>query len=174
MNILTRSLAASFFAAVMTLMSVSALAQGKSLKDQIVGTWIFVSALDVHADGKKTDRWGPNPKGMFMFDKDGRFMQMLTRSDIPRFAGKRVDEGTPEEYKAVMVNVVASFGTYTVNEAERTVTTTVEGSVFPNLVGVAQKRRIVTLDAKELKYTNPATTMGTTAEATWKRATPQN
>ena len=51
----------------------SAVSQQKTIKEQIVGTWTFVSALDVHPDGKKTDRWGSNPKGIFMFDGHGHF-----------------------------------------------------------------------------------------------------
>ena len=50
-----------------------AVGQQKTIKEQIVGTWTFVSALDVHPDGKKTDRWGSNPKGIFMFDGHGHF-----------------------------------------------------------------------------------------------------
>jgi len=147
----------------------SASAQQKSMKDQIVGTWTFVSALDVHPDGKKTDRWGPNPKGIFMFDSHGHFAQFITRSDLPKFAAGAVDKGTAEEAKAVLAGFVASFGTYTVNETDKPVTTHVEGSVFPNLVGRDQKRAIASLTANELKYVNPTTSMGMSAEATWKR-----
>ena len=89
---------------------------------------------------------------------------------LPKFASKKATEGTAEENKAILKGVVGSFGTYTVNEAEKTVVTTVEGGVFPNLVGVAQQRKIVTLNATELKYVNPATSTGTVAEAVWKRA----
>jgi len=149
----------------------SASAQQKSMKDQIVGTWTFVSALDVHPDGKKTDRWGPNPKGIFMFDSHGHFAQFITRSDLPKFAAGAVDKGTADEAKAVLAGFVASFGTYTVDETDKTVTTHVEGSVFPNLVGRDQKRAIASLTANELKYINPTTSMGMSAEATWKRVT---
>jgi len=144
-----------------------ALSQQKSLKEQIVGTWTFVSALDVKPDGTKSDRWGPNPKGIF--DANGRFAQFIARSDIPKFAAKSVDQGTAEENKAVLAGLVASFGTYTVNEADKTLITRVEGNIFPNLVGAEQKRLIVSLTPDELKYTNPSTSTGTTAEATWKR-----
>jgi Lipocalin-like domain len=80
-----------------------------------------------------------------------------------------VDQGTSAENKAVLSGFVGSFGTYTVNEAEKTIITRVEGSVFPNLVGVDQKRSIVSLTGDELKYINPATSTGMTAESTWKR-----
>ena len=147
-----------------------AVSQQKTLKEQIVGSWTFVSALDVQPDGKKTDRWGTNPKGIFMFDAGGRFTQFITRSDLPKFAAKRADQGTAEENKAVMSGLVATFGTWTVDEASKTLVTKVEGGAYPNLIGVEQKRTIATLTADELKYNNPATSTGLTAEATWRRA----
>jgi hypothetical protein len=153
----------------LALLPGNAFSQQKSLKDQVVGTWTFVSALDVKPDGTKSDRWGRNPKGIFIFDATGHFAQFITRSDIPKFAAKSVDQGTAEENKAVMAGLVASFGTYTVNEADKTLITRVEGNIFPNLVGAEQKRLIVSLTPDELKYTNPSTSTGTTAEATWKR-----
>jgi len=104
----------------LALLPGNAVSQQKSLKEQIVGTWTFVSALDVKPDGTKSDRWGPNPKGIFIFDANGHFAQFITRSDIPKFAAKSVDQGTAEENKAVMAGLVASFGTYTVNEADKT------------------------------------------------------
>jgi Lipocalin-like domain len=145
-------------------------AQQKSIKEQIAGTWIFVTALDIYPDGRRNDRWGPNPKGVFIFDGNGRYAQFITRSDLPKIAAGTADKGTAEENKAIVQGLVASFGTYTVNEAEKMVITRVEGGAFPNLIGVDQKRVILSLTADELKYTNPATSTGTSAEATWRRA----
>src|SRR5437879_1532685 len=99
------------------------IAQQKSIKEQIVGTWTFVSAIDVFPDGRRNDRWGPNPKGVFIFEGNGHYAQFITRSDLPKFAGGTVDKGTAEENKAVLAGFVASFGTYTVNEAEKMVIT---------------------------------------------------
>jgi hypothetical protein len=149
----------------------TAIAQQKSIKEQLVGTWTFVSALDVHPDGKKNDRWGSGAKGTFMFDPHGHYAQFITRADLPKFAAGAADKGTPEENKAVLAGFVASFGTYTVDEPNKTIITHVDGSVYPNIVGRDLKRVIATLTADELKYTNPTTAMGTSAEATWKRAT---
>jgi hypothetical protein len=154
----------------LTLLPGSVVAQQKSIKDQIAGTWTFVSALDIYPDGRKDDRWGTNPKGVFMFDGNGRFAQFITRSDLPKIAAGTADKGSAEENKAIVSGLVATFGTYTVNEADKMVITHVEGGAFPNLIGVDQKRVILSLTADELKYTNPATSTGTRAEATWKRA----
>jgi hypothetical protein len=38
----------------------SAIAQTKSLKDQLVGTWTFVSSVNTRADGSKFDARGAN------------------------------------------------------------------------------------------------------------------
>ena len=67
-----------------------ALAQQKSLKEQLIGTWTFVSAVETSKDGTKSDRWGPNPKGLIIFDANGRYSFMISRSDIPKFAANNV------------------------------------------------------------------------------------
>ena len=77
----------------LALLPSNAAAQQKSIKDQIVGTWTFVSALDIYPDGRKNDRWGTNPKGVFMFDGNGRFAQFITRSDLPKIAAGTADKG---------------------------------------------------------------------------------
>ena len=154
----------------LALLPTNAIAQTKSIKDQIAGTWTFVSALDIYPDGRKDDRWGSNPKGVFIFDGHGRYAQFITRSDLPKIKAGTADKGTPEENKAILLGLVASFGTYTVNEGEKLLITHVEGGAFPNLIGGDQKRVILSLTGDELKYTNPATSTGTRAEATWKRS----
>jgi len=148
----------------------SAVSQQKSLKEQLVGTWTFVSAVDVQKDGTKVDTWGANPKGMLVLDANGRYVLVINRSDLPKFASNRRDQGTAEENKAVMKGLIVTFGTYSVNEADKTLTTKVEGGSFPNFYGVNQRRTITSLNAEELKYTNPATSTGTSAQVTWKRA----
>src|ERR1700674_2733624 len=52
----------------------SAMAQTKSLKDQLVGTWTLSSA----------EPYGTNPKGSYMFDSNGRFSAILMRNDLPK------------------------------------------------------------------------------------------
>lgn len=147
---------------VALLPGASAVAQQQSLKEQLVGTWTFVTSTD--------NRWGPNPKGMLIFDANGRYVLVINRSDLPKIAANRVDQGTAEENKAVMKGMIVTFGTYSVNEADKTINTQIEGGSFPNLWGGTQKRVIKSLTAEELKYLNPATTVGTSTEAVWKRA----
>src|SRR4051812_40669027 len=105
------------------------LAQQKLLKDQLVGSWMFVSAIDIRPDGTEYDRWGPNPRGTLMFDANGRYVQIISRSDHPKFAANSAILGTADENKAVMTGMAVFFGTYTVNEADKILITRVEGSM---------------------------------------------
>ena len=148
-----------------------AVAQQKSLKEQLVGTWKLVSADNVRNDGSKLDVAGPNPKGVVIYTSDGHFALVITRADLPKFASNSRDLGTPEENKAVVQGSIAYFGTYSVNEADKVITPQIEGSTFANLIGRADQKRIITsLTADELKFTNPATPSGATLQLVWKRA----
>ena len=154
----------------LALVSGQAIAQQKTLKDQLVGHWIFVSSVDTGKDGTQTNRFGPNPKGLAMFDPSGRFSFFISRADIPKFAANSVNQGTAEENKAVMQGTIAFYGTWDVDEPSKTLITKVEAATFPNLNGVTQKRTITSLTADELKYSNPVTSAGTSTNAVWRRA----
>jgi lipocalin-like protein len=160
------------FAIILSLALIAgkAIAQQKTLKDQIVGHWIFVSSIDTNKDGTKTNRFGANPKGLVMFDASGRFSFFISRADIPKFTASNINQGTADENKAVVQGSIAYYGTWTVDEASKTLTTNVEAATYPNLNGATQKRTITSLTADELKYTNPATTAGTSSDVVWRRA----
>ena len=76
---------------------------------------------------------------------------------------------TADEAKAIVSGSTAYFGTYTVNEVDKTVSLKVEASIFPNIIGSEQKRIITSITADEMRFTNPTTTGGTRVEAVWKR-----
>jgi len=145
----------------------SGVAQQKSLKDQIVGSWTLVKAVDTHADGTKTKPWGANPKGVYMFSPNGRFAQMLFHTDLPKIDNRM--GGTPDQHKAIAQGVVAYYGTYTVDEANKTINVKFEGSSFAKFVGTEGKRVITSINADEFRSSNPATSTGGKAESIWKR-----
>ena len=149
----------------------NAVAQQKSLQELLVGAWTFVSADSVRNDGSKVAVFGSNPKGTIIFTGDGHFALVQMREDIPRLASNSRDQGTPEEYKAIVQGSLAYFGTYSLNEAEKVINIRLEGSTFANLMGAGEQKRILTtLTADELKFANPSTASGATVEVAWKRA----
>ena len=147
-----------------------AVAQQKSLKEQLVGTWRLVSSHTVRKDGSKLDNLGPNPKGILIYTSDGHFALVNTRSDLPKLANPDRARATAEEAQAVVAGSIAYYGTYSINEVDKVITAKVEGGTYANLIGTDQKRIITSLTADELKFTNPRTPAGETLEFVWKRA----
>jgi len=163
-NILSLAAIATFGPVVF---SGSAISQQKSIKDQIVGTWSYVSSNAKRTDGSPL--WGENPKGLFILTDSGHFSWQVFRSDRPQFASNNRLNATPDELKATNEGTLAYFGAYSVDEAEKTITFRTEASTFPNSEGEVLKRVIAKLTPDEMVYTNPATTLGARIEAVWKR-----
>ena len=138
----------------------NALAQTKSLKDQLVGTWTLVSWEQVLKDGTKQQDFGANPKGVASFDANGRFFVMFARPDLPKIASTDRMKVTPQEAQAINLGSIAYFGTYTADEPSKTLLFKIEPSTYPNQLGTEAKRVITSLTADELKYTNTTPTGG--------------
>src|SRR5258708_8188128 len=137
----------------------------KSMKEAIVGTWSLLIDDAVKADGTHAPNFGPNPIGVAMFGADGHFSVTITRASRPKFASNNRTTGTADENKAVVTGSNAFFGTYALNEADKSLTFRVEGSTFPNLEGTTQKRTVTSLTTgDELTWSNPATH----GEVAWK------
>ena len=140
-------------------------APAKSMKEAIVGTWSLLIDDAVTADGTHVPNFGPNPIGVAMFTADGHFSVSITRAGRPKFASNNRTKGTADENKAVVAGSNAFFGSYAVNEADKSLTLRVDGSTYPNLEGTTQKRTITSLTSgDELTWTNPANK----GEVAWK------
>jgi len=149
-----RTVAAALLALAMSA-GAAAAQPAKSFKDQIVGTWNFVVAEITAPDGKKSFPFGETPKGILIFTADGRFAQIHVAADAPKIASNNRMTGTPEEYAGIMRRSLSVFGTYTIDEAKRTVTYNIVSASFPNWEGEAQTRTIDKLTDDEFVNTNP-------------------
>src|SRR5262247_2107073 len=151
------------------LMPLTVMGQQKSLKDQLVGTWIYVSSTAKRDDGSSVPR--PSLQGAVTYTADGRFHFITTRTDAPKYASGDAARPTPEEAMAIASGSIAYTGTYTLDEDTKTIHVNIETSTFPNNIGTPNQRRIITsISADEMKFTNPRTLAGLTLEIVWKRA----
>ena len=130
----------------------TAVAGEKSIRDQLLGSWRFVSSISIRKDGSTFDRWGPTARGIFVFERNGYYSQMIANTD--RLFGPRA---------------VSSFGKFSIDEAAKIIITEIEGSSTPKAIGTVQRRTIISLTADQLKYLNPVTASGNTVEAVWQR-----
>lgn len=158
-------------AVLVSTLSLDALGQQKSgLQKQLVGQWSLVLFELVDAKGNKGPGVeGADPKGLLIFADNGRFSFQIM-SALPKLAKDRLVT-TPEENKAIAHGALAYFGTYAVNEADKTLTLKVERSSYPNQNGLELKRVIQSLTADELRYNNPARigSAGGQNNLVWKR-----
>jgi hypothetical protein len=107
------------------------------------------------SDGKKSFPFGETPKGILILTPDGHFAQIHVAADVPKIASNNRMTGTPEEYAAIMRRSISVFGTWTVDEAKKTVTYNIVSASYPNWEGEAQTRVIDKLTADEFVNTNP-------------------
>ncbi|MGA8481705.1 MAG: lipocalin-like domain-containing protein [Chthoniobacterales bacterium] len=125
----------------MPFLSADALGQQKTLKELIVGTWLLDSVYDQTEDGTKHDLWGPNVKGVVMFDGNGRFSFQIIAADRPK------SEGTSS--RTPIGQAVAYFGTYTVDETAKTLTYHIERATFPQWDGIDRTANIASATENE-------------------------
>ena len=147
-----------------------AVAQKKSVKEQLVGTWLVVAVDNVRPGGSRFQAFGPNPKGILMFDANGWFSFQLAQPGRPKFASDNRLQGTAEENKATVQGSLSYYGNFSVDEADRVLHLYIESSSWPNFDGIDNKRIITSLSDDELKWYSPAGSIGTTVEVVWKRA----
>lgn len=110
-------------------------AQQKPLRAQLVGAWTLASWDVTPKDGTKrpSDIVGPNPKGIMILDASGRFAQVRGRPDRPKLKTPAPRGKVPaEELGEAARPFGANFGTWSVNEAEKTLIHKFELALIPN------------------------------------------
>ena len=159
----------SAVAAGLVLLSNSVVAQQKSLKDQLVGSWTLVSTEVTQTDGKKRQDFGANPRGILILDAGGRYALVQGRADRPKFktsGNARLDTPAAEFGEAARA-FAANFGTWSIEEANKTLIRRYEAALVPNAEGTETKVS-VSLTGDDLKLTG-TDRIGQRIEAVYRR-----
>jgi hypothetical protein len=135
----------------------STVAQQKSLKEQLVGAWTLISCNNTTANGDKAP-YCVNPKGILIHDASGQYAVM-------GFGGGRANATAP--------GAAANFGTWSVNEADKTTTLHYVGALNPTNEGMELKLS-VSPAGDEVKFVGVSGAIGERAVArvdqTYRRA----
>lgn len=103
-------------------------------KDELAGTWEYVSSYNQLPNGMKKTLFGKHPKGQFVISADGTYNHIIMHPKTAR--------------------TLAHYGTYTVDEKAGTFTGHVKHSNDRKLNGKKQVRTVTVLDGENLHYTN--------------------
>ncbi len=127
-----------------------------SIARRLIGVWRLVS-FEVHAPSQPVRRpFGPDAVGILIYTANGIMAGQLMRPGRASFASATITRGSDAELVEAATGYVAYGGTYSVNEsiAEPMVVHHVTMSLFPNLVGTDQHRRVV-FDGEFLELRTP-------------------
>jgi hypothetical protein len=143
----------------------------KSVKEQLIGTWQLVSVDNIYPDSSRVRPYGINPQGLLIFDAKGNYaLQILKKERLKVISGDK-NKCTPEENAALVQGSNAHFGTYEVDESNKTITFKIEHASFPNWENTTQKRTYFYAE-NQIKYVVTNTTQGgksVIAEVVWKK-----
>jgi hypothetical protein len=146
----------------------STVGQQKSLKDQLVGTWILVSTQTMSQSGVRYP-YGTDPRGIMILDAIGRYAVLQGRPDRPKLKSAVRLQVTKEEFGAAAMDFAANFGTWAVN-ADKALVRRFEGALNPNFEGTVTTATI-SLTGDQLRLSgelNPVT--GERVDAVYRRA----
>ena len=138
---------------------------------QLAGVWRLVSSQFRTSGGEVIYPLGEDALGQAIFTETGFMSGQLMRQGRPQFASGNQASGTAQEMEAALQGYVAYYGTCEVDVEKQTLTTHVDGSMYPNWVGGFQTR-FYQLDDKHLTLTTPPITIGEeeiTGVLVWER-----
>ena len=126
---------------------------------QLVGVWQLVSSEFRTSGGKVIYPLGEDALGQAIFTESGYMSGQLMRQNRPKFAAGDQVSGTPEEVHAAFMGYVAYYGPCKLEVENRTLTTRVEGSLYPNWVG-GEQVRFYELSEQQLVLKTPPIAFG--------------
>ena len=145
----------------------------KTFASQLIGTWQLLSREDHTAAGERRidPSLGADPVAILVYDAAGNFAAQFMKRDRS-IAEAAVTREARANNSAAVNGYDAYFGKYTVDEASRSVTQVLEGSLSPGDVGKTVTREMhVDGDALTIEL---ATTSGdgepVTRTLIWRRS----
>ena len=139
--------------------------------NRLVGVWRLVSSEFRTSSGGVVYPLGEDARGQAIFTETGYMSGQLMRQDRPEFASGSQASGTPEEIAAAFQGYIAYYGSCEIDVEKQTLTTHVEGSLYPNWVGGLQMR-FYQIHDQQLTLKTPPITVGeeeVTGVLVWER-----
>jgi len=153
------SLVTSFVIIVLGISALPASTAEQTLKQQIQGAWNLVSCDAKRTIGDAPTQICVNTSGSLSLNGNGRYTTIVASKNRPTTSR---ENATPESLKAIAQGFAAQFGTWSVNDADKTLTFHAEEELFPR-PGSEYKQTIVSVTADEMRTNGPL------GNAVWRR-----
>jgi hypothetical protein len=133
------------------------------MSNRLVGAWTLLASEFRRDDGHVAHPYGPNPRGLLVYDRSGCIAVQLYAAGRPRFQSDDLKAGSAEEARAAFHSALAYYGRYEYDEGAATVVHRIDNCTFPNWTGAVQ-RRAVAFDGDRLSLTTPPILAGNVAQ----------
>jgi hypothetical protein len=143
----------------------------KETMQRLAGAWRLVASEFRTSGGDVMYPLGEDALGQAIFTETGYMSGQLMRANRPKFAADNQALGTQEEIQQAFQGYVAYYGRCDVDVAQKTITTHVEGSMYPNWVG-GEQIRFFELTGDRLVLRTPTINLGeekVIGVLTWQR-----
>ena len=146
----------------------SARVLGEDAKSRFAGAWRLASIERLGPKGEVLPPAAPvslgRPTGMIVYDPSGYMAVDIMQPGRRLYAGA---QPTPEEAREALASYTSYFGTFSVNEAEGTVTHHLQGSLNPGMG--ADQKRFFELSENRLSLKPPPGPTGAQSRLNWER-----
>lgn len=148
----------------------------KGLREQLIGAWKLVSYVEFPQDGApQRSPLGEHPEGIIMYTPDGYMSVQLMRPGRKNFASGDWFRATPEEFAEEASGYIAYSGPFHVDEEAKSLTHSMNVSLFPGWVGQTHPR-IVKVEGNRLHLATPTPVSSggssVMAQLIWERVEP--
>jgi len=112
------------------------------VRKRLIGVW-KVSSIEVLADGNVLYPYGEHPVGRLTYDEAGRMSAHIMQSGRQSSVSDpdAIARASAKELRQIAEGYVAYYGSFTIDEENRTVIHHVEACTLPAWVGTDQKRQ---------------------------------
>jgi Lipocalin-like domain len=100
----------------------------------VSGAWLITAATDLNEKGENINAWKGAVHGTIQLGRSGRFTQIIVGPEIA--AMKQPDPRKPDAL------LVAYYGTYTIDEAQKLINLKIEGAGYSARVGQPQTWKV--------------------------------
>lgn len=102
-----------------------------------VGVWDIVELVNWSPDGARSEPYGSDPNGMFVYTPEGHLILHITTNPLLPAQPRPPSQ---EDMALRARSAIAYYGRYTVDLGEQVIVHHIEGDLYPNRAGESQAR----------------------------------